>query len=164
MRQLVVAHDSTGVTGQEGHIPWLGQLPADMKHFRTLTTGNAVVMGRTTFDSLTGPLPNRLNVVLSRQTDLHIDGCTVVHDINSAFKVAEEYEHTFIIGGQSVYELAMPHVERLEVTVVEAMFEGDTYFVKIDPARWQLAHQEQHVADERNLYNYRFERYDRIVR
>lgn len=168
MRHIVVAHDRNRAIGNKNGLPW-EMMPADLRHFRQLTLGkaavggamNAIVMGRTTYDSIGRPLPGRQNIILSRQKDLEIEGCTVVGSLDEAYDAAGSAEEVFVIGGEQVFRQALPTVDRLHVTEIEATLEGDTYFPEISPEEWELLGEEAHDADEKNKYDYRFLIYGR---
>jgi len=155
---LIWAMDNNRLIGANNQMPW--HLPADMAWFRQHTLGKPVLMGRKTFDSLGKPLPNRRNIILSRQTDLQVEGCEVVHDIEAALQMFE-HEELMVMGGAEIYALALPFAQQLYATNIEHSFEGDAWFPKIDMNQWQLAQHEQHQADEKNKYPYRFEIYKR---
>lgn len=161
MKHIIVAHDQNGVIGRENDIPWTGQQRADMQRFKAVTLGHAVIMGRLTYESIGKPLPGRENVVVSRQHTLDIPGCTVVNTIEEAFEVTKNHDETYVIGGSKIYELAMPYVDILDVTEIEAEFEGDTFFVEIDPEEWELVSEESHAADVKNVHAYSFKQYRR---
>lgn len=162
MRNLIVAHSTGGVIGNRGKIPWAGEMPADMQHFRTLTIGHPVIMGRLTYDSIGTPLKGRQNIVVSR-TVLNIAGCDIVRDLEEAYALVEGEEESFVIGGAKLYKAALPIVERLYVTEVGAVFPGDTYFkVDYDAEGWQQTSRECHQPDEQNKYPYDFLTYERI--
>ncbi len=139
-------------------MPW--HLPADMSWFREHTLGKSVLMGRKTFDSIGKPLPNRRNIILTRQQGLQIDGCEIIHDIQDAIKEFEQDE-LMVMGGAEIYALALPFAGRLYCTRIEHQFEGDAWFPEIDMSEWQLSREEEHQADEKNAYPYRFEIYQR---
>lgn len=161
MNSIIVAHDLNRVIGNEGQIPWRGELPADMKHFRNLTIGNTVLMGRTTFNSIGRPLPDRKNIVFTRDEQLSIEGVEIVHSIDEALEAEVIGDTLFIAGGAKVYELFMPITDRLYVTKIEAEFSGDTFFVQIDPADWHLTANETNMPSGKNKYIYTFQTYER---
>ena len=139
-------------------MPW--HLPAVMAWFRQHTLGKSVLMGRKTFDSIGKPLPNRRNIILTRQQDLTIEGCEVVHSLD---EVAKQFDgdELMVMGGAEVYALALPLAKRLYCTKIEAEFEGDVWFPKLDMSRWSLIESESHQPDEKNKYPYRFEIFQR---
>lgn len=160
MIAMVVAMAEHNVIGQENGLPWY--LPADLKHFKALTTGHTVVMGRTTFESIVArlhkPLPDRRNVVISRDRAYGYEGVEVVNDVSVALTLADD---VFIIGGAQIYAATIEQADRLYVTEVHAVVPGDTYFPAIDPLLWQEVSREPHKADEKNKYDYDFVVYDR---
>ncbi len=135
MLEMIVAHAQNGVIGNAGDMPW--HIPEDLKHFRAVTTGAAVIMGRKTFESIGRPLPKRLNIVITRQADYAASGCTVVSDLAAALEAAKASERQIIIGGGEIYRQALPMADRLWITEIAATPEGDTTFPTIDPAHWE---------------------------
>lgn len=146
------------VIGRGGALPW--RLPRDMKRFKQLTMGHTVVMGRTTWDTLDGPLPGRRNVVLSRDPDRRYEGAEVVATLDEALRLAHD-EEVFIAGGAEIYRLALPHADRLYLTVVHAEVAGDTYFPPYDESEWRLQADERHESDERHAHAFSFRVYQR---
>ncbi len=138
-------------------------LPADLRHFKQLTTGHTVVMGRKTFESLPkGALPNRRNVVITHQADYAAPGIEVFHSLPEALAACQGDADVYIIGGASLYEAALPLADRLCLTHIEAEpAEADTYFPPYEAADWVLESEEAHEPDERNLQPYRFAFYRR---
>lgn len=157
---MVAAHDKNRVIGHEGDMPWKGELPADLEHFKNITAGHAVIMGRTTHESIGRPLPNRRNIVLSQQTGKEIEGCDIAGSFDEALEISGDEEEVFVIGGAKLYHLAMPNAQKLYVTKIEAEFTGDTFFPVLS-VEWQEISREDHLADERNAYNYTFLEYER---
>lgn len=147
------------VIGRAGRLPW--RLPADMRYFKQLTSGHTVIMGRKTFESMDGPLPDRRNVVLTRRGDYHPAGTTVVRDLDQALALAVGESEVFVVGGAEVYRLALPRADRLYLTVVHTTVEGDTAFPEFDPSQWELIADDRHPPDEKNPFAYSFRRYER---
>jgi dihydrofolate reductase len=149
---LVVAVAENGVIGRDGALPW--SLPADLKHFRTLTTGHHVVMGRRTHASIGRALPERTNLVLTRHPEQVADGCRAVTTLDEALAVARDAGETtcFVIGGAGVYAQALPQARRIYLTEVHAAIDGDVRFPALDRARWVEIAREPRAADERNPY------------
>jgi dihydrofolate reductase len=160
---IIVAYDRNRLIGSGNELPWY--LPADLRHFKELTTGNTVIMGRKTLDSIMNrlgkPLPNRKNVILTKQSDLEIEGCEVVHSMEEAITMSSDGE-IFVIGGAQIYHLAMPIADRLIVTEVNHEFEGDTYFPIVNADEWREVAREDHSSDEDNRFDYSFIEYERI--
>lgn len=161
-QSLIVAHDRNNVIGLNSDLPWRDRLPADLQRFKRLTIGQTVVMGRRTFDSIGRPLPERKNIVISRDRQLEIPGVMVVHSIDEALEVDVEGDELFIAGGATIYSIALPYINRMYITKIEAEFIGDTFFVEIDDKEWNKIDQEFRAADERNVYSMEFATYDRI--
>ncbi len=158
---LIVALAENGVIGREGGLPW--RLSVDLKHFKKTTMGHHLIVGRRTWDEVGMPLPGREMVVVTRSTNFVADGATVVHSIEEALEVAGGDEEPFIGGGAYIYRLALDKglVDRLYITRVHAVIEGDTFFPEIDLERWDLLSESRHEADEKNEYDCTFEVYDR---
>lgn len=156
---LIVAVADNGVIGNQGAIPW--RQKADMQFFRQTTSGHPIIMGRATFESFkNGPLPNRQNIVVTRNADYTAPGATVVHSLEQALQAAQDADEVFIIGGGAIYEQSLPLATKLYVTRIHAEPEGDTFFT-FDPNKWELVSSEQHQADADNQYNYTLQTYRR---
>jgi dihydrofolate reductase len=157
---LVVAMARNGVIGHEGKLPW--RLPDDLKHFKALTTGHTIIMGRRTWESIGGrPLPNRRHVVITRQPNYSVDGAEVVHSFEEALERTGGEAQVFVVGGQEIYELALPRAHRLYLTLVDAAPEGDARFPEVDWSQWRTVDQTDHPADERHAHGMRFTTMDR---
>ncbi len=154
----IVAVARGGAIGAAGAL--LCHLPADLKHFKTLTMGHTIVMGRKTFESFPhGPLPGRQNVVVTRNTGYRApQGVTVVHSLAEAVEAATMPGEVMVIGGAQIYREAMPLIGTLHLTRIEAEFaQADTFFPEINASEWQVAGmEERHEADERNPFAYSF--------
>ena len=161
MLSISAAIGKNNVIGINNDLPW--KLSGDLKYFAKTTTGKSVLMGRKTFESILSklgkPLPNRKNYVLSR-TENYIDGVEIIKDLQT-FANEKKNEEVFIIGGASVYEQALPLVDRMYLTEVEYEGAGDAFFPEFNPADWMLINEEKHEKDEKNEYNYSFKIYDR---
>lgn len=149
---LVVAVADGGVIGRDGALPW--SLPADMKHFRTLTTGHHVVMGRKTHASIGRALPGRTNLVLTRHPEQVASDCRAVATLDEALRVARDAGETlcFVIGGAGVYAQALPQARRIYLTEVHGAIAGDVRFPELDRAQWREVSREERAADERNAH------------
>jgi dihydrofolate reductase len=131
---VVVAMAENGVIGRENGLPW--HLPEDLRHFKELTLGRTLLMGRRTFDSIGRPLPGRRTVVLTRQRNWHHEGVSVIHSLDEA-RALIQLEDVVIAGGGELYAALLDHAEQIELTRVWGPAEGDTVFPEIDPARWE---------------------------
>ena len=156
MISIIAAIDKNNALGWKNQL--LFYLPADLKHFKALTTGHTIIMGRKTFDSLPkGALPNRRNIVLSRNTELKLPGAETYKSLDDALKHCSEDEKVFIIGGASVYKQAMDMAHELCMTLIDAEApEADAFFPVIDPEIWEEKSRELHMADEKHPCNYSF--------
>lgn len=161
MLSLIVAISENNAIGKAGDL--LCYLPNDLKHFKAVTTGATVVMGKKTFFSLPRhPLPNRRNIVLTRDHTFSYENTDIAHSISELTEIIAEDENVFIIGGGNVYEQFIEHVEKMYITRIHHTWEdADTFFPEIDPAIWQCISQEQHEVDERHDYAYTFMEYTR---
>jgi dihydrofolate reductase len=151
---LVVAVAENGVIGAGGRLPW--HLPADLKHFKAITLGKPIVMGRRTWESIGRPLPERRNIVVSGQPDLVIPGCEVVATLDDAIRLCAGSPELMVIGGAQIYEQALPLASRIELTRVHSPFDGDTFFPALDLDVWREVEIEEHAPDDRNAYAYSF--------
>jgi dihydrofolate reductase len=154
MVSLVVAYARNRVIGRDGALPW--HLPSDMKHFRELTTGGTVVMGRTTYESIPErfrPLPGRRNLVLSRTPGLALDGAEVFGGLEQALEACGD--DCFVIGGGATYAEALPLTDRVYATEVAAEVDGDTFFPELDDAEWVCASAGEPVADGEHEFTIR---------
>ncbi|GAA5190029.1 type 3 dihydrofolate reductase [Ferrimonas gelatinilytica] len=149
------------VIGKDNDMPW--HLPADLKHFKAVTLGKPVVMGRKTFESIGRPLPGRHNIVISRQKTFAPEGVTVVTDIDAALDAAGEVEEVMIIGGGQLYAAMLPRADRLYLTRVDLAVEGDTRFPAFDESHWQQLASEHRPADDANPYALEFVTLGRIA-
>jgi len=152
--ELIVALTENFVIGSGGDMPW--HLPADLAHFKKITTGNTILMGRRTWESIGRPLPNRLSVVLTRQIDYVANGATVIHSLDELGTV-ETVGTIFIIGGGELYKNTLDRVDKIYITRIHATIEGDTFFPKIDGSVWSCEQSIQHQKDDENPYDLTFE-------
>jgi len=162
MVSMIVAVGDNNVIGLNNKLLW--HLPEDLKFFKRVTIGHPVIMGRKTFDSLGKPLSGRVNVVVTRQQDYLMDVVEVVHSLPEALKVAQVVtdDEVFIIGGGDIYREAMEFANTIYLTRVYGNFDGDTFFPSVDNRLWKVAEQEDHDADDKNIYPYSFIKYERI--
>ncbi|MBD3618250.1 MAG: type 3 dihydrofolate reductase [Chromatiales bacterium] len=151
---LIAAMARDRVIGKDNQMPW--HLPADLQHFKRLTLGKPVIMGRSTHESIGRPLPGRLNIVVTRDRGLQIEGCTVVHDLDAALDAAGDADEVMVIGGQKLFDQFLPRADRLELTIIDARCDGDTYFPEYSMQEWEEVTREEHEADEKNGHPYTF--------
>lgn len=164
IKSIIVAVDENNAIGKENNL--LCHLPNDLKYFKSVTQGYPVIMGRKTFESLPkGALPNRRNIVITRNKDLQFERCEMVSSTSEAVALCEDEEQLFIIGGGSVYHEAIDMVDRLYLTRIHHKFEGaDTFFPLVDQALWSEVSREDHQPDEKHKYGYSFITFDKIKR
>jgi dihydrofolate reductase len=156
MIKLIVAISKNRVIGDSNKLIW--HLPADLKRFKEVTTGNPIVMGRKTFQSIGRPLPNRRNIIITRDNDFKVEGCEVVNSIEEALLLTNN--DCFIIGGGDIYRQTLHLAEQIYMTIVDKEFEGDTTFPELSPA-WYVSKKEDFLSDEKNSYNYSFIFYEK---
>ena len=155
MVSIIVATAEDNVIGKDNQLIW--HLPADLKHFKQLTMGHPILMGRKTYESIGKPLPGRTSIIITRQEDFQAEGCIVVHSVQEAIAKAKELDdQVYIIGGAEIYKQALPLTDCIELTKIHHHFEGDTYFPEIKESEWEVVAEENHTPDEKNKYNYTF--------
>lgn len=162
MLSIVVAKAKNNIIGKEDKIVW--HLPADLQHFKELTTGHVIIMGRKTFETLGRVLPNRKHIVFSQNPDFKVkdENVQVVHSMLEIQEYIENEEENFVIGGAMIYNLLMPHVTKMYVTEIEEEFEGDCFFPRINPAIWKEIAREKGTKNEENNLDYSYVTYERI--
>lgn len=151
---LVVAMSDNNAIGKNNQLIW--HLPADLKHFKKVTSGHTIIMGRKTYDSIGKPLPNRKNVVITRNPALEIAGVTITSGLEEALSLDQEEDEVFVIGGAEIFKQALPLASRIYLTRVHATYEADTFFPEIDPERWIETEKEAHLPDAANPVSYTF--------
>ena len=156
----IVAMAENRVIGAQNRLPW--HLPADLAHFKSITTGHPILMGRKTYESIGKPLPNRTNIILTRDPHYRADGCLVVSSIDDALAQAtSNQQEIFIIGGAEIYQQLLPRIQRLYITLVHEIFDGDVFFPELNMNEWKEVAHEAHTADEKNVYPFSFLVYER---
>lgn len=155
---LILAMADNRVIGRDNELPW--HLPADLRRFKKLTVGHAIVMGRRTWESIGRPLPRRRSIVVSRDPSYRAPGAEVAGSLEEALDLAADDDEVFVIGGAAVFAAALPRADRLYLTRVHAEVPGD---VRCPPlgGGWQLVEEERHEADERHVYPFTFQVYER---
>jgi dihydrofolate reductase len=151
---IVVAMSSNSLIGRDGDLPW--HLSADLQHFKSITMGKPMVMGRLTYESIGRPLPGRENIVLTRDPDYKADGCTIVHDLEQITSRCSDTEEIMIIGGAQLYIETIPLANKLFITEVHAELAGDTFFPDFDRKQWREIERQYFDADEKNDFDYSF--------
>ena len=151
---LIVAMAENGCIGRNNTLPW--RLPDDLKRFKSLTIGKPILMGRRTFESIGHPLPERRNLVLTRNRQWSSPGVFAVHSLGHALGCVRDEDGLIGIGGAEVYRMLMPFARRIYLTLVHADISGDTFFPAIDPTQWADVECRRHAADARNSYAFTF--------
>jgi dihydrofolate reductase len=151
---LVAAMAKGRVIGKDNKMPW--HLPADLAHFKKITLGKPVVMGRKTFESIGRPLPGRRNVIISREKNKIIEHAECVTSLESAFSLLSEEPEIMIIGGATIYQQALEMADKLYLTYIDLNCEGDAFFPAFDEKRFEIKSQEAHEPDEKNSLAYQF--------
>lgn len=163
IRSFIVARADNGVIGKDNGLIW--HMPHDLKFFKETTSGHYVLMGRKSYESVGKPLPNRLNIIITRNTDYSVEGAMVVHSLQEALELAEkqQQQEVFILGGGEIYRQALEKklVDRIYLTEIKDTFEGDTYFPELNPDEWKETHREEFQADHKNPHDYAFVRLER---
>lgn len=164
MISMIAAMGKNRVIGKSSGIPW--RLPDDFRYFKDKTKGHYVLMGRKNFESLPGkfrPLPDRPNVIITRQSSYNGKGSTVVNSLKEAIALAKENNESeaFIIGGGEIYKLGLPIADRIYLTEIDDEFDGDTYFPEFNPTEWNEVSRHHHPADDRHKYAFDFVTYEK---
>ena len=162
MLSHIVAASENNIIGIKNGLPW--KLPNDFKYFKNKTWSMPVIMGRNTFESLKKDLPGRINIVVTKKTDWHPENVYIAHNISEAIEKAKEggAREIFIIGGGEVFNQTMNDVDRIYLTRVHTIVEGDTSYPQLDKSKWKLVKEESHPADEKNNYPYTFEVWEKV--
>lgn len=155
MKYIIVAYDRNRAIGAGGKLPWEGEMKSDMQRLKRLTTGNAIIMGRKTFESIGFALPNRQNIVVT-SSQLAINGITTARCIDEAYEAVEDGKDAYIFGGGQIYASALATVDEIRATEIDTVIENaDAFFPALDES-WQEMSREHHEADEKNRYSFDF--------
>lgn len=160
MISLIVAVSENNLIGRNNQLIW--HLPADLRYFKEKTLGKPIIMGRKTFESIGRPLPQRQNIVITRDIHFHYESVISAENLPKAIELAGNTPEIMILGGGSIYEQALPLADKIYLTRIHHIFEsfaGDVFFPKLDPNVWHLKCEEKHEADEKNVYDYTFQEY-----
>ncbi|MCX6217425.1 dihydrofolate reductase [Spirosoma sp.] len=159
---LIAAVAQNGIIGRENDLPW--HLPDDFAFFKRKTSHHPIIMGRKSLEALGKPLPNRTNIVLTRNTEFSAEGVTIVHRLDEAIAEAEAINQIeiFVIGGAEIYKMALPIATTLYLTEIHQDFEGDAYFPAFDKSEWKELSRRPHPADERHAVSFDFVEYEKV--
>lgn len=160
MISLIVAHDKNRVIGYKNKMPW--HLPEELKYFKKMTMGKPIIMGRKTFESIGRPLPGRRNIVITRNPDYKEEGIEVVSSLDDGLELVKDAEEVMIIGGEQIFKLAFPLVDRLYITFINYEFDGDTFFPYYDLTNWNLV-SESEPQQTNEGYTYTYKIFDRLT-
>lgn len=150
----IFAMSKNRVIGRNNQLPW--HLPADLKHFKTVTMGKPILLGRKTYQSIGHALPGRCNVVITHDTSFQAPGCVVAHSTATALDAVAYSDEVFVIGGALLYQQMLPRTQRLYMTLVDHVFEGDAFFPEFDMNEWLEVDRADFLPDENNQYSYSF--------
>jgi dihydrofolate reductase len=150
---IVVAISENHVIGKDNKLLW--HIPNDLKHFKEITTGHTIIMGRKTYDSVGKPLPKRRNIIITRQP-ITIEGCEVVSSIESALALCAGHDEVFIVGGAEIYKQSLNLTDRIYLTIIHKEFEGDSFFPEISKVEWIEVSREDYQPDAKNPIAYSF--------
>lgn len=156
MLSIIVATSENNAIGKDNDLIWY--ISDDLKRFKKLTTGHTILMGRKTYESLpNGALPNRENVVITKDKRLHLYNCTMMNTIDEAIeKYAKSEDEIFVIGGGSVYEKLLPYAQKIYLTKVHASFDADVFFPEMDSKNWNITNEEHHQKGGKNEFDFSF--------
>lgn len=163
MIHIVVAIAENRVIGKDNQLIW--HLPEDLKHFKLLTMGHPMIMGRKTFEAIGKPLPGRTSIIVTRQADYKApEGCIVASSLEEALQEALYIdEQVMVVGGAEIYQQALPLAEVVHLTLVHESFDGDVSFPELSPSEWDITTQQEHEADEKHAYPFSFFTFRRIA-
>lgn len=155
---LIAAIAENNALGKNNQMLW--HLPDDFKRFKQITSGHYIIMGRKTFESLPGMLPNRTHIIITRQEDFKVEGCIIANSLEDALATCPQDEEVFVIGGGEIYKQALPKADKLDLTRVHGIApDADAYFPEFDTADWKLVEKVHHPKDERHKFDFTFETY-----
>jgi len=154
MISIIAAISKNRVIGKDNALPW--HLPADLKHFKEITKGRPVIMGRKTFESIGRPLPNRKNIVITRQKDYSPVGCFTARSIDEALELVQGEPEIFFIGGSQIFSQILPKTSKIYLTLIDHEFKGDAYFPELNSDEWVEVERQEGVLDDKNQYRHTF--------
>lgn len=156
---LIAAMSDNRVIGKKGRLPW--KLPADLKHFKELTWGHTLLMGRKTYESIGRPLPGRRSVVLTRNRNFRPSGVQVFHSLKTALRELSQVSPVFVAGGEQIYRQLLPRADEIRLTIIHERFEGDAFFPVLEEEDWDLINRQDFDPGSVNRYEYSFLHYRR---
>ncbi len=158
---LIAAVSENNVIGKDNDLPW--HLPKEFKYFKNTTKGHHILMGRKTFESFPQPLPQRTNIIITRQNNYNVQGGKVVHSLEEGLELARQNDEdeAFVIGGAQIYKLALPLADRIYLTVIHTTVNGDTYFPAFNEKQWTITHKKPVKADKNNPHDFTIYLYEK---
>lgn len=159
MISIIVAVGENRVIGKDNQLIW--HLPADLKRFKQLTMGHAMIMGRKTFESIGKALPGRTTIIVTRQKDIKYDNCYIADSLEKAIELCRKDSEIFIIGGAQIFEKAIPLTDKIYLTQIHQSFDGDVFFPELEKEEWKITFREDHKANDKNPYDYSFINYEK---
>lgn len=150
----IFAMSENRVIGKNNQLPW--HLPADLRHFKEITMGKPILMGRKTFESIGKALPGRCNVIITHDENFQAPGCVIATSIKTAIASVEYTDEVFVIGGAKLLDQMLPMIHRIYLTIIHHEFDGDTFFPEINKSEWHEVEREDHLPDKENRYAYSF--------
>lgn len=158
MLSIIVAADVNNVIGKDNGLIW--HLPNDLRFFKEKTTGHTIIMGRKTFESVGRPLPNRRNIIITRNREMKLEGCEVVASLEAALALCRPEDENFIVGGEEIYRQSLPLSEKVYLTRIDHAFDGDRYFPALSED-WILVRETSGTVDEKNAFPHRFQTFEK---
>jgi dihydrofolate reductase len=157
---IIAAIAEQNALGKDNQLIW--HLPADLKRFKQVTSNHHVIMGRKTYESLGKPLPNRTNIIITRNGNFKAEGCIIVNSLLQAIEAAKKDKNPFILGGAEIYKQSIEIADKLDLTFVHHQFEADVFFPEIDKTIWKETSRENYKADDKNKFDFSFVEFERI--
>ena len=157
---FIVAVGRNREIANKGKLPW--HMPTDLKYYRDMTRGKTVIMGRKTLDSMKRPMPDRVNIVMTRDKNFKAEGCIIVHSVDEALKAAGNVDEVMVTGGADIFKLFFPKADKIYLTKIDGDFEADVFFPEFDIKEWKEIAYEEHEKDAENPYDYTFITLERI--
>lgn len=156
---LIVAMDKNRVIGKDNDIPW--RIPKDWEYVKHTTKGHPIILGRKNLESIGRALPDRRNIILTRDKSFTFNGCEIAHSINDVLELCKNEQEIFIFGGEEIYNLFLPYVEKMHITKIHYEFEGDTFFPEVNLDEWNEVSVKKGITNDKNPYEYYFHVYER---
>lgn len=151
---IIAAMSENYVIGKENQLPW--HLPADLKHFKNITWGKPILMGRKTYESIGKPLPGRRNIIITRNPEFQAEGCEITHSLEQALSLVKDSAEVMVIGGAQLFAQALPQASRMYLTIIHHYFDGDCFFPHWDAKQWQEVEREDFAAGEGFSYGFSY--------